>query len=723
MGFSNLKNKKILLAILICFSTFSMTFLLTTLPISTTPTSDTSNNIKVSGTGYVEVTVRDSETSALIPNAYVEAINGSGTVADDYTDGSGIANLTDLDVGIYTIKVTKNAYQTQTKSCTINWEGDDDYFTFYMIAWGPGTGFIEVNVHDSVTNNTVPNVNVVCAFYYNGTVINSGTTTAGGFYNATELYIGWYTVTVSKYNYNSQSKTEYINWNGDDDYLTFYIVKKPADSGYIEINVKDNNSAPLSSAFVLVEHDNGTFANSGYTNGSGFYNSTGLIIGWYKVTVSKSGYHKEDMYNYINWEGDDDYLFFQLDPWGPNTGYFEVTVRDYLSTLLSGAYVFVIERDSGNEVSSGQTNGSGFYNATGLNIGWYDIYVYKSGYATEHKAGFINWNGDDDYLTYYMDPIDDEMINITINVRRSDAHWLGVGNALIKVFQGGQVAAGSTLTTGTFQAYNLGNYSSTEIQVTRSGYGSNTTIIDLSGLVPHGIDYEVTIYLTGGPSGTGWIEVTVKDLINGSDLIENAAVLVQYPNGTWIDWGLTDSNGFKNITGLLEYAWYKVNISATNYISQEKSTYMHFPKDDDYITFNLNRISFTSQTLTLQTITPNPDPTGDIDLYWNVLPFATGYTIYRGTLPGSLEIVATVGAGVTTYKDIGVTGNIMYYQIIATDGIDILQSNTESVEIYQSGGSGAIPGFELVFMIIAMVIVIVVIHRKKLNFKSFFNNI
>ena len=89
-----------------------------------------------------------------------------------------------------------------------------------------------------------------------------------------------------------------------------------------------------------------------------------------------------------------------------------------------------------------------------------------------------------------------------------------------------------------------------------------------------------------------------------------------------------------------------------------------------------------------------------------------GYQIYRGSSPGSLELVGSVSAGKTTFKDVGVSGGLWYYQIIAYNATgSSIGSNIQSVEVYSAGGG--IPGFEGLFVLLAVVVIIAIFRRMK----------
>ena len=270
----------------------------------------------------------------------------------------------------------------------------------------PPTGYIEVTVRDSVNISNFISSVLVTIKDDTSTTIDAGWTDGSGFYNATGLDIGWHTVEISKVGYYDQFKMDYINWVGDDDYLTFYMVPKPPDSSYIEVTVRDSvTTSLLSSAYVQVTNmSSGLVIQTGWTNGAGFFNATGLYIGWYEVTISKTGYMTQTKQNYINWNGDDDYLTYYLIEKAANSGYIEVSTFNETGAPLSGVLVKVYNNSGATLVTQGTTNVNGTFNATGLVIGWYEINVSYSGWQVQSKSDFINWNGDDDYVSFWMVP-------------------------------------------------------------------------------------------------------------------------------------------------------------------------------------------------------------------------------------------------------------------------------------------------------------------------------
>ncbi len=550
-----------------------------------TPVTVTGLNPDIS---YIEVRVRDSDTSVYLSSAYVKCYEaGTTTLVDSgYTDSNGFYNITNLAVGSYDVKVTKNGYVPQTKFNTIHnlAKGyDDDYLYFYLVPQAPDSSWIEVNVKDSSTSNPIVSAYVQVVNMSSGLVIQTGYTNGAGFYNATGLWIGWYEVTVSKVGYATQTKQNYINWNYDDDYLTFFLVQKPVDSGYIEVRVYNETGGPKPSVRVDVWHDNGTFHGFGFTDSSGFYNVTGLVIGWYVVNVSHVGYAEQSRSNYINWRGDDDYLTFYLDVLPPDSGYIDVNVFDSVSYLgISSAYVEVTNVTSSLVIDTGYTDSSGFYKVTGLTIGWYSVEVTRNGYHGQTKQTYINWAGDDDYLTYYLDemPPDSGYIEVTV---KDDDTLLPIENVLVvcNYLNGTYFTSGYTDNSGIFNVTGLyiGWYT---IEVSHSDYGGDSKDNYINW---NGDDDYITFYLELKPPG--WIEVRVYDAYNYNPIPDAYVRCFNTTSGELVDEGFTDSSGFYNITGLL-IGWWTVNVSHPTFVMDSQVDYINWRGDDDYLYFYLD---------------------------------------------------------------------------------------------------------------------------------------
>ncbi len=621
--------------------------------------------------GYIEVTVRDSTTYNLIPLAYVVVKDDTDTVIDTgYTDGSGFYNVTELDIGWFTVDISKVGYHSQYKRNYINWDGDDDYLTFYMVQMPPDSGYIEVNVKDSDTYNPISSAYVQVTNMSSGLVIKAGYTNSAGFYNVTGLYIGWYEVKVTRTSYKDQIKQDYINWNGDDDYLYFYLKKMPANSGYIEVRTLNETGGPLAGVLVRAWNNSGaTLVSSGYSDADGIYNITGLVIGWYEVNVTYLGWQEQSKSDYINWNGDDDYLSFWMVPNPPASSYIEVRVYDSGSYLaISSALVTVTNQSSGLVIQTGYTDPTGFYKVVNLTIGWYTIQVTRVGYHAQSKTDYIHWAGDDDYLSFYLIAMPPDSGYIEVLVRDADT-YNPIQSAYVRCLylNGTLFKTGYTDNSGFFNITGLiiGWYT---VEVSKAGYGGQSKQDYINW---NGDDDYLYFYLRTMPPDSGYIEVRVYDATSYIP-IENAYVeCFNTTTGTLVFSGFTDSFGLITITGLY-IGWLTVNVTHSLYERQSQNNYINWNGDDDYLYFYLTKLeSYIS---------------GQVAIFRDILPWnlnmtepilkahAISYTVYDSQDFGSVSLapfqkVIIPSDQTQTFYDRLATNRVWFETYVSNGGI------------------------------------------------------
>ena len=408
--------------------------------------------------GYIDVTVKDSDTLSPIMSSYVAAYYLNGTFfKGGYTDSSGFYRITDLGIGWWEVKASKTTYIDQAHNNYINWNGDDDYLTFYLAPYPPNSGWIEVQVNDSITSLPIGGA-TVDTYYNNGTLFDTGLTNSStGLYIVPDMPIGWYIVNVSKGGYTTQSKMDYINWRGDDDYLYYMMSASSATEGVIEVEVYDSvSSLPIQNAFVETFYQNGTLFDSGYTNVIGTYSVVDVPVGTYTVDVSKLTYTTQSQQDIISAGGEFDLLTFNLVTLPPDSGYIEVQVNDTNTLLpLQNAYISTYYTN-GTLFSSGYTDSSGFFKITGLTVGLWMVEASKIGYELKSSFDFINWIGDDDYLTFLLDTL--AALPAYIEVQVNESGTLDpMQNAFVRTFysNGTLFDSGYTDSSGTYIVNNV----------------------------------------------------------------------------------------------------------------------------------------------------------------------------------------------------------------------------------------------------------------------------
>ena len=302
----------------------------------------------------------------------------------------------------------------------------------------------------------------VTSFTVSCDVRNIGTASSGGFYvyyyastnniiSAADHFIGSdYVSSISPFNYRDSSWTGifpasipsgsyYIGWiidapgwvdefdetnNVEHEISTLTVNPTPPPPGYIEVQVNDAlTSNPIDFAYIQIWDDTDTLVRAAFTNSSGYYNITAMDEGTFNVTVSRVGHHTQKQLQTITGSIDDYYLTFDLVPYPPDSGYIEVRVNESRTLLpIENAYVRWYNYSSGELFSTGYTDSSGFYNVTGLYIGWLTLKVTYPGFKEQEKFDYINWNGDDDYLQYNMD-LDFQRINGSVALFRDNLPW------------------------------------------------------------------------------------------------------------------------------------------------------------------------------------------------------------------------------------------------------------------------------------------------------------
>ncbi|MBD3211426.1 MAG: trypsin-like serine protease [Candidatus Lokiarchaeota archaeon] len=450
--------------------------------------------------GYIEIKVKDSSTSDPIDGAYVKCTNKSSglLINTGYTDSNGFYNISGLTTGDwFDVEVSKLTYPSMTKSSHIEWNSDHESLNFNLKQFAFDSGYIEVRAYNASSGENISGAMVECTNMTSGVLIGTGSTDSEGFYNITNLTAGdAFQINVSKTaEFYEQSQQSLINWNGDDDYLNFYLSEIPPNAGYIEVNILDSNTRlPIDGALVECHYQsNASLHSSGYTNINGEYRIENLEADWYDIHVSKAGYHSQIQSTFINWAGDDDYLTFDLQGLPPNSGYIEVTVKEIDTMAPIQSAEVICRSNDGTFFKSGYTNASGFYNLTGLSVKTWRIEILKSGYVPIVKSQTINWNGDDDYLSFSLqsNPLDSGYIEVTVLDEFSKEKLDGV---LINCWNESSEILINTGSTDGLGIYNITDlYPGTmKIEVSLLDYRNATTIVNLNWAGDH---KSVVIYL------------------------------------------------------------------------------------------------------------------------------------------------------------------------------------------------------------------------------------
>lgn len=510
--------------------------------------------------GFIQVYVRDATTKnpmvALIQVSYGRSI----LPLEAKTDEKGFLNVTKLTVQDYTVVISRSGYVSQKHSVTIDFIGDSDTLKIYLSKEGSGKGFIEVYTYDITGNSFVVTVEI---FNSTNDLIKQDTTDKNGFYNATELEIGKYNVSVSATGYESQAQETKIDFLNDGDYLKF-ILSQSIGEGFIYGYILDDlGTTPIAGASVQVYHERELVTKIVTTDNNGFFNATGLPIGsYYKVYASADGYLSNGEGVYLGIKGAAAVRIFLTRKISfENNGFFEVTVFNESKNLINESLVLLSDKDS-QVIFKGETDSYGFINITGLEIGKYEITVIKAGYETSYRTVIITYDGDSDIIHIRLICLPTANTGF-IEFKITDLEELPIENAFITVIGDLISRKGFTDKNGFFNATDLyiGDYN---ISVSRKG-SIDYKIINRIDYVGDS-DY-LKIVLRPEETSTIRIFATFEGVPD-----QSGKALVRYKiDGTWSDWMETDARGEITLKNLA-VGTYTIQVQRSGYEVLQKTT-------------------------------------------------------------------------------------------------------------------------------------------------------
>lgn len=447
-------------------------------------------------TGSVTIYVRDAGTYALLSSAYV-----SGSGYGGYTNSSGYVSFSGLGYGSHTFTASKSGYYSNSGYATISSSNPNPSITIYLTPIttvnDPVYGSITVYVYDANTGSAISGA----------TVSGAGTMKSTNYYGYTSysgLSTGSYYFTASKSGYSSGSGSTTITASNTS--RTVYIYLTPEAStpttGSITVYVKDANTGAYISGAGIGGDGYGT------TNSSGYKTFSGLSLGTYSFTASKSGYSSGSGSATISASSTSKSVTIYLTP-TPSSGTITVYVKDASTgAAISGASV------SGGGYS-GSTNNSGYVSFSSIPFGSYTFSASKSGYSSGSGSASISASATTNSVTIYLTRLPTSG-TITVTVRDKDTNAVLSGAA---VSGGGY--SGTTNSSGTvsFSSVPFGTYTFT---ASKSGYDSNTGSATISAA---STTKSITIYLSKKKADVGVVAEAVDGTVyRGSTIMVSADV-------------------------------------------------------------------------------------------------------------------------------------------------------------------------------------------------------
>jgi hypothetical protein len=249
---------------------------------------------------YIEVYVYDELTMNPVQGAEVWISDDVYNPIDfGNTDIDGFYNVTGLSLGLYNIEIFASGYEYNGSTVTIDYEDEGEYVEFYLVnVFVPGNGFIDVYVYDFETTNPILGAYVQLnneEWYY---IIGAAT----------------YNIEASALGYHYLSDYVTIDYDGEGEYLEFYLIPEYVPGvGFIDVYVYNNvTHTPMEGAEVLLYDEYYYYIDSGTTDIDGFYNFTGLGIGDYIVEANADSYVLNSSIVTIDYDGEEEYLMLYL---------------------------------------------------------------------------------------------------------------------------------------------------------------------------------------------------------------------------------------------------------------------------------------------------------------------------------------------------------------------------------------------------------------------------
>ncbi len=333
--------------------------------------------IFVPGDGFIDVYVKDFETTDPIAGASVQLNNEYGSyLTDGLTDGAGFYNFTGLGAATYTIESSAYGYHYQSDSVTIDYDGEGEEMEINLKPeYVSGVGFIDVFVNDNVTHTPIVGAEVWLydEYYY---YIDNGITDGTGFYNFTNLGVGDYIVEANADGYVLNSSSVYIDFDGEEEYLMLYLslfvrtfdILSPSDSQTVEggsVLVEFDASEPFDLQTIEVSVNAVHITTISYGGSSTecivpvFENGTNTILlegTWNDASMASDTVNidSNNVIPTVNIKEGDILNYRQLDLVGGLTGDFNFTFTTWVSTFEMLTHFTVHQYDAGGTIMYGE---------------------------------------------------------------------------------------------------------------------------------------------------------------------------------------------------------------------------------------------------------------------------------------------------------------------------------------------------------------------------------
>ncbi len=317
--------------------------------------------------GKIAGTVRDSQTTLAINGALVSVFKGPDLVGFAITDSFGYYEIPGLAPDHYEVFASADLYATSSVGATVQ-SDQTTVVNFFLV---PISGSIAGTVTDHSTHLAI--VGATVQIYDGPDLIASALTDDSGNYLVPGLAPGNYTVVISAATYQTFFAGATVT-SQNTTTVNAALVLLP---GFIAGTVKNASTNPIPGALIEV-YDGMTVIGKGTTDANGKYNISGIPPGTYTVVASAYTYRSQSvgatvtagMTTTVNFT-------LQSDP-----GTIAGTVTDATTgSPIKSASIRIFQGTT--LISSALTDSSGFYQATGIFPGQYDVVAEATGYQTK----------------------------------------------------------------------------------------------------------------------------------------------------------------------------------------------------------------------------------------------------------------------------------------------------------------------------------------------------
>ena len=319
---------------------------------------------QVQPTGTLAVTVRRSDTNALLSGATVSLSGGPSSPPTQTTNASGATTFSNLAVGTYTVTASLTGFQTNSTLATVI----ANTTTGVTVSLAPVSvpGAMTVSVRRSDTNAVLPGASVTLSG--GPSSAPTKTTDAGGTTQFLDLLPGTYTVTVSLAGFQTNSVAASVTANTVT--AATVILTPVSQTGTLTVTVRRSDTSALLSGATVALSGGPSSPPSQTTSGSGTTTFSNLAVGSYTVTASLTEFQTNSTPGTVS-PNTTTPVTVNLAP-VQQTGTLTVTVRrSDTSALLSGATVALSGGPSSPPTQT--TDGNGATTFSNLTPGGYTV--------------------------------------------------------------------------------------------------------------------------------------------------------------------------------------------------------------------------------------------------------------------------------------------------------------------------------------------------------------